>query len=49
MHGWLPRSRPGHTTRLGTGEPYTAVAIDLAVEVLAETAGHAVVAVTRLR
>ncbi|WP_281291220.1 hypothetical protein [Streptomyces montanus] len=39
MHGWLPRSRPGHTTRLGTGEPYTVVVIDLAVEVLAGTTG----------
>jgi bifunctional non-homologous end joining protein LigD len=42
-------SQPGPTARLGTGELYTAVVIDLIVEVLADTTRHGVVSVTRLR
>ena len=45
----LPLSEPGHTAALGTGEVYTAVVVDLMVEVLAETTRHDVVTVTRLR
>lgn len=45
----LTLSEPGRTAALGTGEVYTAVVVDLMVEVLAETTRHAVVAVTRLR
>lgn len=45
----LPLSEPGHTAALGTGEVYTAVVVDLMVEVLAETTRHNVVTLTRLR
>ncbi|MFF5307643.1 hypothetical protein ACFY5F_50730 [Streptomyces sp. NPDC013161] len=42
-------SEPGRTAHLKTGEEYTAVVVDLMVEVLAETTRHAVVTMTRLR
>ena len=45
----LPLSEPGQTAALGTGEVYTAVVVDLMVEVVAETTRHDVVTVTRLR
>jgi hypothetical protein len=45
----LAVSGPGRAARLGTGESYTAVAVDLVVEVLAGTTRHAVVVATRLR
>ncbi|MFF3378157.1 DNA ligase [Streptomyces sp. NPDC002680] len=45
----LTLSEPGRTARLRTGEVYTAVVVDLMVEVLADTTRHAVVSVTRLR
>ncbi|MFI6464517.1 DNA ligase [Streptomyces sp. NPDC050538] len=45
----LTLSEPGRTAALGTGEVYTAVVVDLMVEVLAETTRHAVVTATRLR
>jgi bifunctional non-homologous end joining protein LigD len=39
----LTISEPGRKAALGTGEVYTAVVVDLTVEVLAETTRHAVV------
>jgi hypothetical protein len=45
----LTVSEPGRTAALGTGELYTAVVVNLMVEVLAETTRNAVVTVTRLR
>lgn len=45
----LAGSGPGRAARLRTGEAYTAVVVDLVVEVLAGSTRHSVVVATRLR